>query len=85
MYVLGSQIKRASDSVALNIAEGSTGHSIKEFKRFLTIAIRSGIEVISCLYVGRERQIITEEQFNEFYGAYEELIISIQSLKKKLK
>jgi four helix bundle protein len=64
--VLSSQIKRAADSVALNIAEGSTGLSIKEFKRFLTIAIRSGIEVVSCLYVGRERKIVSEEEFKDY-------------------
>lgn len=34
-YSLASQMKRAADSVALNIAEGSTGQSIPEFKRFL--------------------------------------------------
>ncbi len=44
LYVLTSQIKRATDSIALNIAEGSTGQSNKEFNRFLGIALRSGIE-----------------------------------------
>jgi len=34
LYILTSQIKRAADSVALNIAEGSTGNTDKEFARF---------------------------------------------------
>lgn len=34
LYILTSQIKRASDSVALNIAEYSTGQSNPEFNRF---------------------------------------------------
>ena len=34
MYSLSSQIKRAADSVVLNIAEGSTGQTKPEFRRF---------------------------------------------------
>jgi len=34
IYILTSQIKRAADSVSLNLAEGSTGQSNAEFKRF---------------------------------------------------
>ena len=40
LYSLSSQIKRAADSVVLNIAEGSTGQSVAEFKRFLRIGLR---------------------------------------------
>ena len=50
IYVLASQIKRAADSVSLNIAEGSTGQTNAEFKRFLGIALRSDIEVVGCIY-----------------------------------
>ena len=46
IYVLTSQIKRAADSVSLNIAEGSTGQTNPEFKRFLNMALRSCIEVV---------------------------------------
>ena len=35
LYSLTSQITRASDSISLNIAEGSTGMSNPEFKKFL--------------------------------------------------
>ncbi|MGC4231690.1 MAG: four helix bundle protein [Niabella sp.] len=38
-FSLVSQIKRAADSVVLNIAEESTGQSVPEFKRFLNIAL----------------------------------------------
>jgi four helix bundle protein len=83
-FVLSSQIQRAADSVALNIAEGSTGQSNAEFKKFLGYAIRSGIEVISCLYLGRKRGIIPSEEFSRLYASYESLIIKIQALRNSI-
>ncbi|PKP51601.1 MAG: four helix bundle protein [Bacteroidetes bacterium HGW-Bacteroidetes-12] len=85
LYVLTSQTKRAADSIALNIAEGSTGQSKKEFKRFLGFALRSGIEIISCLYVARRRKLINEVIFEDFYKTTEQLIIKIQALRKSLR
>jgi four helix bundle protein len=84
MFVLTSQIKRASDSVALNIAEGSTGQSKKEFNRFLGISLRSAIEVVSCLYLAKGRKLIDENQFQTCYKNLEKLIIKIQALRKSL-
>ena len=46
MFSLGPQIKRAANSVVLNIAEGSTGQTKPEFKRFLGMSLRSAIEVV---------------------------------------
>jgi four helix bundle protein len=34
LFILTVQIKRASDSVSLNIAEGSAGQTNAEFKKF---------------------------------------------------
>lgn len=45
MFSLSSQIKRAADSVVLNICEGSTGLSNAEFARFLNISLRSAIKL----------------------------------------
>tara|TARA_R110000796_G_scaffold77584_1_gene173079 strand:+ start:16861 stop:17220 length:360 start_codon:yes stop_codon:yes gene_type:complete len=84
LYVLSSQIKRAADSVSLNIAEGSTGQTDKEFNRFLGFALRSGIEVISCLYVGRRRGIVSQEQFKMLYDELTEIIKMIQALRNSL-
>ena len=66
LYILTSQIKRAADSVALNIAEGSTGNTDKEFARFLSIANRSALEVVSCLYIGKKRDLIKDKEFKKF-------------------
>ncbi|MCE7992354.1 MAG: four helix bundle protein [Roseivirga sp.] len=84
-YVLTSQIKRAADSIALNIAEGSTGQTDKEFNRFLGIALRSGIEIVTCLYIGRRRKIINQGDFDRFYVELTEITKMIQALRNSLK
>jgi four helix bundle protein len=80
LYSLSSQIKRAADSIVLNIAEGSTGQSIPEYKRFLRIALRSGIEVVACLFIGKTRGYIQQEIFQKFYNDYEILSKMITKL-----
>lgn len=85
MYILTSQIKRAADSIALNIAEGSTGQTNAAFSQFLAYAIRSGIEVISCLYIGRDRKILNQTDFEKHYAETEEIIRMIQGLRNSLK
>ena len=47
IFVLTSQMKKAADSVSLNIAEGSTGQSDAEQVRFLRYASRSALEVVN--------------------------------------
>ena len=85
LYVLTSQIKRAADSVALNIAEGSTGQSDREFRKFLGYAIRSCIEVVACIYVAKRRKIIEEDDFSVVYNFSDRLVKRIQALKKAIK
>ncbi len=80
MYSLSSQIKRAADSVVLNIAEGSTGQSKPEFKRFLRIALISAIEVVACLFIARTRKYIEESDFKKYYDEYELLCKMITKL-----
>ena len=84
-FVLSPQMQRAADSVALNIAEGSTGQSNKEFARFLGIALRSGIEVVSCLYVAQRRNIINQKDFDRLYDALTEITKMIQALRRTLR
>ena len=84
-YILSSQILRATDSIALNIAEGSTGQSNKEFNRFLGYSVRSAIEVVSCLYIGKRREYISSTEFRILYKKLEHLIKMIQALRKTLK
>lgn len=85
LYVLTSQIKRAADSVCLNIAEGSTGQSNAEFDRFLRIALRSDIEVVACIFIAQRRTIISKEDFDAIYKMCEEILVMINALRKSLR
>ena len=85
LFVLTSQLKRAADSVTLNITEGSTLQSDSEFRRFLVYANRSALEVVGCLYLGRRRKLINEVNFDKLYNSYEKLIAMIQALIRSLK
>lgn len=83
-FCLTTQIKRAADSVVLNIAEGSTGQSVAEFKRFLGIALRSAIEVVACLFISKTRSYMTEQRFKEYYEMYEVLCKMITKLRNSM-
>ncbi|MDB5232212.1 MAG: four helix bundle protein [Chitinophagaceae bacterium] len=68
LYSLASQIKRAGDSIVLNIAEGSTLQTNKEFRRFLSMGNRSALEVVACLYIARRRKYIDIAAFENMYA-----------------
>jgi four helix bundle protein len=55
-FNLRSQIIRAATSIALNVAEGSTGQTNDEQARFLGLAIRSTLETVACQHLIRRRQ-----------------------------
>ena len=84
IYVLTSQIKRAADSVVLNIAEGSTGQTKAVFKMFLGYSLRSAIEVVSCLFLAQRRKYIDDILFKELYNEYEVLVKMITALRNSL-
>ena len=59
-YNLKSQMRRAATSVALNIAEGSTGQTDAEQARFLGLAIRSLLETVACQHLISRREYLVD-------------------------
>ena len=57
-FELSSQFKRAADSIALNIAEGSSG-SDAQFHNYLGNAWHSAHECVACSSKARIREYIT--------------------------
>jgi four helix bundle protein len=84
LYSLSSQIRRACDSIALNIAEGSILQSKQEFKRFLGYSIRSLAEVVTCIHKAKLRSYISEEDFQKMYFDSFNLIIMMIAFRRKV-
>jgi len=84
LFILTSQIKRAADSVVLNIAEGSTGQSKAVFIVFLGYSLRSAIEVVSCLFISKKRGYLKDELFSELYAEFEVLVKMITALRNSI-
>ena len=85
IYIITSQMKRAADSIVLNIAEGSTGQTNPEFRRFLSYATRSAVEVVACLHIAKKRSFISQDIFQEYYSKSEEIIKMLQGLRNSIK
>jgi len=83
-YNLSSQIKRAADSIALNISEGSIGQTNPEFKKFMGYAIRSLAEVVTCLHKAKRRKYLSESEFIRFYDDAYKLMNMMIAFKNKI-
>jgi four helix bundle protein len=64
-YGLTAQIRRASTSSTINIAEGSAKQSLAEFKRFLDIALGSLAEVSCLLELAKDLNILAKPDYCE--------------------
>ncbi|HKJ48930.1 MAG TPA: four helix bundle protein [Christiangramia sp.] len=83
VYGLSSQFRRASSSIALNIAEGA-GSSNPEFRRYLQIALNSVKECVVCVEIANRQSFIDEDSYKQFRKDLAELAKMITSLKKYL-
>ena len=82
-FELTSQFKRASDSIALNIAEVSSGTD-KQFYNYLGNAWHSAEECVACSTKARLRNYINFEQDEEVRKYITELSKMITSLRAKI-
>ncbi len=84
-YNLKSQITRAATSIALNIAEGSTGQSDAEQARFLGLAIRSLTETVACQHLIHRRQYLRDpELLRNAYRFSQKLFAKLQAFRNSL-
>ena len=72
-FGLTSQIRRASVSIAANIAEGAARRSSKEFAHFLTVSQGSASEVETELLIAFKLRYVSEEDYLRVRSQMEEI------------
>ena len=84
-FGLRDQIRRASVSIASNIAEGFDRQGDVEFRRFLALAKGSAAEVKTQLYIALDLAYIDEKAFSEARSLVDKTARMIGSLMRYLK
>jgi four helix bundle protein len=83
-FNLTSQIIRATTSISLNIAEGSTGQTNAEQNRFLNMALRSLIETVACMKLIQRRKYISMGELQKLYTFSEKLFAKLSAFRRSI-
>ena len=83
-FDLTSQTRRAGNSIALSIAEGSGRGTKKDFSHFLDIAVGSTFEVVTCFFLAKKHGYISEQDLEEMKREGEILSKKIHAFKNTL-
>jgi len=83
-FGLISQIRRAANSIALNIAEGAGSSSNKEFCRFLEFSLRSDYEVMTAIDIARGLEFVSNERADALLAEADEIAAMTVGLMKSL-
>lgn len=78
------QLKRASFSIMLNIAEGSGRFTKPDKRNFYVISRGSAFECVAIFDYLKDMEIIDEIKFKEFYSQLEEISKMLFALIKQL-
>ena len=85
MFGLAAQIRRASISIAANIAEGSDRRSDAEFARFVSMAGGSAAELTSHLILAHDLGLLSPDDLTATLSAVEDLRRQLNALHARLK
>lgn len=85
LYVLTSQLRRSSISVASNIAEGCARESRKEFIQFLSIASGSLAETKTQIIISLKIGLLSEKDYDNIVFMIDEVSRMLKALQRKIK
>jgi four helix bundle protein len=83
-FGLTSQMRRASVSVAANIAEGSARSSTPDFTRFIEFSYSSLMELIAELTIAHRQGLLTQPNFDRTYETCEQVARMLSRLRSFL-
>ncbi len=83
-YSITDQLIRASLSIPLNIAEGSS-RTKKDFKRFISVAGGSCYEYIPIIQIASDIKVITGKQYYLWYNQLITIAKMLSGLKSSIK
>jgi four helix bundle protein len=84
-FGLTSQIRRASASIAANLAEGCGRRSDGEMGRFVQIAMGSGTELSYHLLLAKDLGFVTNEQHAQLNATVEGVLRMLSALSAKVR
>ena len=84
-FYLVDQIRRSSLSIILNIAEGSSKQSDKDFNRFISMSLGSVDETMAILEVSHDSGIINSSQLSKFESQLEDISNQLGAFSKTLR
>ncbi len=84
-FGITNQIRRATLSIAANIAEGVSRNTDKDKARFINQAYSSGIEVLNFIIIAKDLQFLKEEDYLHLRDRIEKITNQLNAFYNKLK
>jgi len=81
-YGLTSQLRRASISIASNLAEGTSRTTNKDKAHFTTVSFSSLMEVLNQVIIAREIDLIKQEEYHMIREKIEKISNKLNALRK---
>ncbi len=81
-FGLTNQLRRASVSIASNLAEGTSRNTNKDKAHFTTLAFSSLMEVLNQIIIAKELSFISEDDYQNIRTEIEKISNKLNALRK---